>query len=252
MHTGTRQADGTLEKLKTEATYFPASPNSEPDVLPEPFNISALHHIHFTREFCYLGSFLTTHLSNDRDITIRIRKATQKVRGLTNFFLNKAVDLFTNKLIFLAIPVNTVLRGCESWALKAQHINKLQVFFHQLIRRILGINMRRVEHDRIKNENIHIFFGVADIIDSIRSRQFQWLRKLTRQPDSLPTKRLLCAWAPAARQGGAQFITLRTARSTAQLSDSSLVRLYEVRVGLSQRVIESCSITRRLERGGEK
>jgi hypothetical protein len=119
-------------------------------------------------------------------------------------------------------------------------------------RRILGINMRRVEHDRIKNENIHIFFGVADIIDSIRSRQFQWLRKLTRQPDSLPTKRLLCAWAPAARQGGAQFITLRTARSTAQLSDSSLVRLYEVRVGLSQRVIESCSITRRLERGGEK
>jgi hypothetical protein len=37
-----------------------------------------------------------------------------------------------------------------------------------------------------------------------------WLGKFARQPDSLPTKRLLSAWAPAARRGGAQFITLRT------------------------------------------
>jgi hypothetical protein len=56
MHAGTRQAVGTtLEKSKTEAMYFPASPNSESNALPEPFDISALHHIHFTSEFCYLG-----------------------------------------------------------------------------------------------------------------------------------------------------------------------------------------------------
>jgi hypothetical protein len=70
--------------------------------------------------------------------------------------------------------------------------------------------MRRVEYDYIKNEHIHSFFGVADIIDEIRLRQFHWLGKLARQPDSLPTKRLLSAWAQAARRGGAQFITLRT------------------------------------------
>jgi hypothetical protein len=176
MHAGTRQADSTLEKSKIEAIYFPAFPNSEPDVLPEPFDISALHHIHFTREFCYLGSFLTTDLSDDRDITVRIRKATQQVGGLTNFFLNKAVELFTKKLIFLAIPVNTVLYGYESWALKAQHIsNKLRVFFHRSICRILGINMRRVEHNRIKNEHIRNCFWCTGIIDSIRPRQFRWL-----------------------------------------------------------------------------
>ena len=178
-------------------------------ILSEPFDISALHHIHSTNEFYYSGSFLTADLSDDRDITVRTHKSTQQVGGLTNFFLNKAVDLFTKKLIFLAIPVNTVLHGCESWALKAQHINKLQVFFHRSIRRILGINMHRVERDHIKNKHIHNFFGVADIIDEIRLRQFHWLGKLGRQPDSLPTKRLLSAWAPAARRGGAQFITLR-------------------------------------------
>jgi hypothetical protein len=133
-----------------------------------------------------------------------------KLERITKMMPERKIDiLFTKKLIFLAIPVNTVLHGCESWALKAQHINKLQVFFHRSIRRILGINMHRVEHDHIKNEHIHNFFGVADIIDEIRLRQFHWLGKLGRQPDSLPTKRLLSAWAPAARRGGAQFITLR-------------------------------------------
>jgi hypothetical protein len=105
-----------------------------------------------------LGSFLTTGLSDDQDITVRIRKATQQqVEGSTNFFVSKAADLFTKKMIFLAILVSTILHGCESWALKAQHINKLQVFFHRLIRHILGINMQRVEHDRVKNECASLF-----------------------------------------------------------------------------------------------
>jgi hypothetical protein len=50
MHAGTRQADRTFEKSKT-MHLLPASPNYEPDVLPEPFDISALRHIYFTREF---------------------------------------------------------------------------------------------------------------------------------------------------------------------------------------------------------
>jgi hypothetical protein len=50
------------------------------------------NHIHFTHEFCYyLGSYLTTDLCNDPDITVCIRKPTQQVGALTNFFSNKAV-----------------------------------------------------------------------------------------------------------------------------------------------------------------
>jgi hypothetical protein len=81
-----------------------------------------------------LGSYLTTDLSNDRDITMRIRsKARQQIGALTNYFLNKAVDLHTKTMIFLAIPVNNVLHGCESWSLKADHIQKLGVFYHHWI-----------------------------------------------------------------------------------------------------------------------
>jgi hypothetical protein len=94
MHAGTTNADGSLTKSKTEAMFCPpAGPTSElahADV-PEPFYISPTHHIPFTNEFCYLGSILTTDLSDDRDITVRIRKGMQQVGALTALFRNKAV-----------------------------------------------------------------------------------------------------------------------------------------------------------------
>lgn len=100
---------------------------------------------------------------------------------------------------------NTVLHGCESWALKNEQIRKFGV-----IRRIMGIINIQVEHDRIKNEHIRNFIDVADTIDTIRLCQFYWLGKLARQTDSLSTKCLLSAWVPAGHRGTVQFITLCT------------------------------------------
>jgi hypothetical protein len=59
-----------------KSMHFPASPNSELShgVLPDSFQISTLHHIHFSHEFCYLGCIITTDHSDDREITVRIRK----------------------------------------------------------------------------------------------------------------------------------------------------------------------------------
>ena len=96
--------------------------------------------------------------------------------------------------IFLAIPVNTVLYGCETWTLKADHRRKLTSFYHKSIRRILGISMHRVDKDHIKNEHIRNIFGVADIHDELQIRTFRWLGQLARQPDVTATKRLLSAW----------------------------------------------------------
>ncbi len=75
--------------------------------------------MHFKNYFYYLGRILTTGLSDDRDITVRIRKGVQQVGDLMPFFRNKAVDRDTKRPIFLAIPVNNVPYGCEFWALEA-------------------------------------------------------------------------------------------------------------------------------------
>jgi hypothetical protein len=82
MHAGTTKAD-IFEESKTELILFPASPNTEVShgVLPDPFKISNLHYIHFTHEFCYMGSIITTDLSDGRDIAGR--RASPVTKPLT-------------------------------------------------------------------------------------------------------------------------------------------------------------------------
>jgi hypothetical protein len=107
MHAGTPKTGGSFEKSKSEAIYLPASPKTELShgALPDPFQISTMHRIHFIYEFYNLGSIITADLSDDRDIAVRVMKATQQVGALTCFFHIEAVGVFTERLIFLAIPV---------------------------------------------------------------------------------------------------------------------------------------------------
>jgi hypothetical protein len=52
--------------------------------------------------------------------------------------------------------------------------------------------MHEVEYDLIRNKHIPLLYA-ADIMDTIHLRQFRWLGKLARQPNSVSTKRLLSA-----------------------------------------------------------
>jgi hypothetical protein len=129
MHAGTTKADGCFEKLKTKAMYFPASPKILKNSLTLSFLSHSIYLLYTTsipHKFCnWVGYYLTaSNLGDDQDILIRIHKAAQQVGALTCLLLrNKAVGVFTKCLSFLVIvPVNTILHGCESWALKAEHL----------------------------------------------------------------------------------------------------------------------------------
>jgi hypothetical protein len=73
---------------------------------------------------------------------------------LYNLWNNKFVEKRTKYLFFLDIPVNLLLWGCESWALRESLLDKLNAFIHKSICRILGINMEQVKEQRIKNEQV--------------------------------------------------------------------------------------------------
>ena len=54
---------------------------------------------------------------------------------LKNFWDNPFIDLYTKHLFYLAIPVNLLLWGCETLALKKSFLLKLESFHHRSIRR---------------------------------------------------------------------------------------------------------------------
>jgi hypothetical protein len=67
-----------------------------------------------------------------------------------NVWESTYVDLKAKYLFFLAIPINALLWGCESWAIREDHHKKLNVFVHSSVRRILGINMLTVREERLE------------------------------------------------------------------------------------------------------
>jgi len=74
--------------------------------------------ISFTRWFKYLGYIILYNLCDDQDVAARIASALQAIGALHLFWKCEQVELYSKYLIFLAIPLNLLLCGCESWALK--------------------------------------------------------------------------------------------------------------------------------------
>ena len=87
-------------------------------------------------------------------------------------------DLQTKRLVFQAMPLNTVLYGCESWTLTAGLQKKLQAFFHSSLRCILDINMKHVQEFWIRNEHVRNFFDLPDIMETLHARQFNFIGKI--------------------------------------------------------------------------
>jgi len=61
-----------------------------------------------------------------------MQQATLQARQLENFW-RTSHDLQVKRALFLAIPVNTALFGCECWAMNESLHDKLSVFHHSTI-----------------------------------------------------------------------------------------------------------------------
>ena len=87
---------------------------------------------------------------------------------LAKFWTDASVDNHIKYLIFLAIPINILLWGCESWVLRTSLLKKLEVFPHRRFRRIIGISMTEVKNKCITNETVRrSFLNILKIKEQI-------------------------------------------------------------------------------------
>ena len=124
--------------------------------------------------------------------------------ALNHFWTDRAVDDYSKYLIFWAIPINLLLWGCESWALRETTLRKLEVFLHRGIRKFLRIDTTQVIDERITNGSVRTrFFSIPTIRNQIAQRQLTFIGKVVRnRDDQLPTQ-LLTAWCNNKRKRGA-------------------------------------------------
>jgi hypothetical protein len=117
--------------------------------------------------------------------------------------------LWVKKLVFQSIPVNTLLFGCETWALTETNKKKISSVYHYGLRKVLGLRMTTVEKYRIRNEHVRNKLGVPHILDIARKRQHDFLGKIASMHTDNLQRQFLGAWIPKPRPLGAPKFSMR-------------------------------------------
>ena len=197
----TEESDETVEEnlqqhIKREDNLYDESVETQEVEVADGF-------ISFTKHFKYLGTFVSYSLRDDYDVDNRIKKANQSMGALKRFWNNRHVDYYSKYLIFMAIPINLLLFGCESWALRKALLRKMEVFVHRNVWKILKITIVQVMENRIRNEKIRtLFYDIPRAEVMIAMRQMSFLGHIVRSHVNHPPRLLLTAWCNNPRKRG--------------------------------------------------
>jgi hypothetical protein len=174
-------------------------------------NMNKVAYFHFTNAIKYLGSIVTSCLRDSIDITTHISKACGTIGALKEFFISHEAPLNIKPMLYLAIPLNTALWGCELCALLDTDTKALEVFHHRSIRRILGISMKRAREEKINNsEVIKRFHGIPTSNAFATLRTIRYIGKTVQNMKANALrKQLIAAFCHSPRHYGGQQRTHR-------------------------------------------
>ena len=90
--------------------------------------------------------------------------------------------------------MNLLIWGAETWSLRKSQLDRLKVFLHRSIQRILQILMSKVQEDRIRNEKVRrMFYSIPCVRNMIAARQADFIRKMIRGPPDQPLCNMITA-----------------------------------------------------------
>ena len=96
--------------------------------------------VEMVKEFPYLGSAITSDGEIDADVNTRIAKAANVFGCLKRaIYTNQELPLDVKRAVYKAVVLATLLYGSECWAVKAYHIQQLEVFYHRSVKCMLGV-----------------------------------------------------------------------------------------------------------------
>ena len=103
------------------------------------------------KDFTYLGSNISSNLSLDTELNMRIGKASAAMARLTKrVWENTMLTIKTKTQVYQACVLSTLLYGSESWTLYTWQERRLNMFHLRCLRRILGISWQ----DHIPNTEV--------------------------------------------------------------------------------------------------
>ena len=142
------------------------------------------------KEFCYLGTVVTSDNDISSEIRRRIIQGNRAYYGFHRLLRSRRLQARTKCEIHRTLIRPVVLYGHESWTIRVDDASALGVFE----RRILRIIFRGVfEHGAWRkrmNHELAELYGEPSILAVAKADRIRLLGYVMRMPDSCPTKKV--------------------------------------------------------------
>jgi hypothetical protein len=152
------------------------------------------------KQFKYLGSTCSADLSLTPEITSRVCAAGHSFSKLKKLRLwnDPRVSKRTKLTIHKVIVQTALLYACETWAVTAKDVKRLEVFQLECLRCIRGVTLM----DKISNDDMRIWSTMPKIADLLSHRRLRWLGHIARMTDDrLPNQLLFGTIMGTGRRG---------------------------------------------------
>ncbi|XP_047990756.1 uncharacterized protein LOC125229861 [Leguminivora glycinivorella] len=128
-------------------------------------------------KFCYLGSTVSSNLSLDAEVNIRIGKAATTFGRLrARVWNNKHLTTKTKMTVYQTCVLSVLLYGAETWTSYANQERRLNTFHMRCLRSILDITWK----DRVTNESVLDIAQLPSITALLKQRRLRWLGHVQR------------------------------------------------------------------------
>ena len=138
-----------------------------------------------SKHFRYLRSIITTAGEIDANVAHRIKARWYKWRSTSGVLCDKRIPTRLKGKFYRTAIRPAMLYGTECWATKKQHVDKMSVAEMRMLRWMCG----KTRQDRIRNECIREWVGVAPIEDKLRENRLRWFGHIQRRPTEAVVKR---------------------------------------------------------------
>ncbi|RJG15198.1 hypothetical protein D4A39_16670, partial [Alcanivorax profundi] len=158
------------------------------DVSTPPTIIIGDHTLEVVDKFSYLGSTISSNLSLDAELNVRIGKAASAMARLAKrVWDNPMLTLNTKMKVYQACVLSTLLYGSEAWTLYTHQERRLNAFHMRNLRRLLGITWQ----DRVSNADVLAQAGLSSMFATLSQRRLRWLGHVCRMDDGRIPKDIL-------------------------------------------------------------
>ncbi|KAG1682135.1 Calcium-activated chloride channel regulator 4A [Nymphon striatum] len=132
--------------------------------------------------FTYLGSKVDGSGKSEKEIRMRIGRATSALAKLENTWRAKNIAMKNKILLMRAIVESTLLYACESWTVSKNMEQKLRAFEMKTYRSMLGISWKEKKTNEWVRNKVKIICGseLESVMDTMKRRKFKYFGHMVR------------------------------------------------------------------------